>query len=174
MRGKLGLGVAALGLMAGMALAEPQTERVFAHKHWSVDLVGFDDGTIACMAQVSNDDASESFSIWTYDDNSIRLQFYSTSWSFDGGTADLEVQIDRRTPWSLTDADLNENSVLFDLPDSDDSVRFVVEVAQGTRLHLRSASGQSVQSYSLAGSRASIQALVDCGDVLSSDRNPFN
>jgi hypothetical protein len=87
---------------------------------------------------------------------------------------DLEVQIDRRTPWTLTDAELYENSVLFDLPDNDDSVRFVVEVANGSRLYLRNGDGEDVQDYSLAGSSASIGALIDCGDVIQApDANPF-
>jgi hypothetical protein len=122
------------------------------------------------------DAVNESFSIWTYADNSVRLQFYSTAWDFGetGDTADLQLQIDRRAPWSLTAADLYKNSVLFNLPDSDAGVRLLVELAQGSRLYLRSSDGADVQNYSLSGSRASMDALIECGNAIKKPGNPFN
>ena len=105
------------------------------------------------------------------------MQFYSTEREFGeaGDTADLEVQIDRRGQWTLNEAELYKNSVLFNLPDSDAGMRFLVEVARGNVLYLRSASGEDVQSYSRAGSQASMDALVDCGEVIAGNSsNPFN
>jgi hypothetical protein len=132
-------------------------------------IVGWDDGSVGCVAQVSA--PGESFSIWTFPDGAVQLQFYSTAWNFgEGDTADLEVQIDRRAPWNLTGAELYQNSVLFYLPDSKAGVDFIVEVARGNRLYLRSDDGSDVQNYSLAGSRASIDALIDCGDVIQKRR----
>lgn len=172
---KFGL-MGALALTAGLAAAPgfaQQSERLYANKAWTVDGITFDDGSVACLAEVS--DPGESFSIWVFPDRTIRLQFYSQDWNFtDGDTADLEVEIDRRSPWTLTGANLTQNSVLFDLPDADESVNFVVEVARGNTLHLRSNSGEEVRSYSLAGSSSSISALVDCGNAISADGNPFN
>ncbi len=158
---------------ARMAFAEAQSETLFTHKNWEVEVWGFDDGSVACLAEV--DDTTDSFTIWTYADQSMQLQFYSDQWDFgEGETADLEVQIDRRGPWSLTDAELYKQSVLFNLPDSKDGVRFLVEVAQGTKLHLRSADGDEVMWYSLAGSRASMDALIACGTAITQGgKNPF-
>jgi hypothetical protein len=159
---------------AAPALAETTSETLFRHKHWEVELVSYDDGTYACLAEV--DAGSDSFTLWTYGDSSVRLQFYSLDWEFGdvGDTADLSVEIDRRGAWSLTAADLYMNSVLFNLPDSDLSVDFIMEVARGNTLHLRSATGEGVKDYSLAGSSASIGALIDCNDALSGGSNPFN
>lgn len=169
---RMGLAVVAMAAFAGAADAQ-QSEVVFSHKHWSVSIVGWDDGTVGCVAEVTA--PGESFSMWTYPDGSVQLQFYSTAWQFgEGDTADLEVQIDRRGPWSLTAAELYQNSVLFWLPDSQQGVNFITEVARGSRLYLRSADGSDVQNYSLAGSSASIDALIDCGDVIQSPGNPFN
>lgn len=170
-------GLTALWALASILAAAPavaqQSERLYAHKAWVVEGVTFDDGSVACLAEVS--DPGESFTIWVFPDHSIRLQFFSEEWAFgEGDTADLEVEIDRRSPWTLTNANLLENSVLFDLPDEDSSVNFVIEVAQGNTLYLRSASGEEVRSYSLSGSSASINALIDCGNVISDDGNPFN
>jgi hypothetical protein len=156
--------VALMG-MAAPVLAEPRSETLFKHKHWEVEFVTFDDGSLACLAEV--DATTDSFTVWVYQDQSVRIQFYSTSWEFgEGDTADLEVKIGKRSPWSLTNAELYKNSILFDLPDSDQGVNFLVEVAQGSRLYLRTAAGEPVMDYSLAGSSASMSALIDCGNAI--------
>jgi hypothetical protein len=66
--------------------------------------------------------------------------------------------------------------VLFTLPDSDAGVDFIVEVAKGNRLFLRTEDGGDVQNYSLSGSKASIDALIECGNVITQQQpaNPFN
>ncbi len=169
------------GLAAGLIAASvggaeaQQSELLFSHKHWQVSVVGWDDGSVGCVAEVTA--PGESFSIWTFPDGTVQLQFYSTAWEFgEGQTADLGVQIDRRAPWSLTGAELYQNSVLFYLPDDQSGVNFITEVARGNRLYLRDDDGTDVQNYSLAGSSASIQALIDCGDVIvkRTPGNPFN
>ena len=165
-----------LALVAAMAFSAPvaarQSEVLFSHKQWQVELVAWDDGGLGCVAQVSS--PGESFSVWTFQDGSVQLQFYSTAWDFgEGDTADLQVQIDRKPNWNLTNADLYRNSVLFNLPDSDAGVEFLLEVAKGSRLYLRTADGGNVQNYSLSGSRASIDALIECGKVIT-QQNPDN
>jgi hypothetical protein len=168
---------AAVGAVLGMAVAgsagAQQSETLFSHKHWEVQVVGWEDGSVGCVAQVTA--PGETFSIWTYPDGAVQLQFYSTAWEFgEGQTADLQVQIDSRAPWNLTGAELYKNSVLFYLPSDDSGVNFIVEVARGNRLFLRSDDGSDVQNYSLSGSRASIDALVECGDAIGRPANPFN
>ncbi|WP_151717692.1 hypothetical protein [Gemmobacter serpentinus] len=173
-------GLAGAVMVAGLflalpAAAEPQSERILTHKNWMVEIVGFDDGSISCVAQVV--DGGNTFSIWADPWNAVKLQFYSTGWNFsEGGAADLQVQVDRRSPWSLTNAELYQNSVLFNLPGGDAATRFLMEVVEGRNLHLGNDSGSHVQSYSLAGSSASINALIECVNVLEddSDGNPFN
>ncbi|MBI1171786.1 hypothetical protein GC209_10305 [bacterium] len=170
--GVITLMVLGLGAAAAPALAD-RTDVLYQYKSWQVEGVTFDDGTFACLAEVS--DPGESFSIWTFPDKSIRLQFYSQDWDFgESGNADLEVEIDHRSPWSMTNASLTQNSVLFDLPDQKESVNFIVEVARGSTLHLRSSDGTPVKDYSLAGSSASINYLIDCGTAISGSKNPFN
>jgi hypothetical protein len=171
---RMGLAAALIAASAGVAGAQ-DSEVLFSHKHWQVSIVGWDDGSVGCVAEVKA--PGESFSIWTFPDGAVQLQFYSTAWNFgEGDTADLEVQIDRRAPWNLTGAELYQNSVLFYLPDDQSGVNFIGEVARGNRLYLRDDDGSDVQNYSLAGSSASIQALIDCGDVIAkrTPGNPFN
>lgn len=155
------------------AQADPVSEVVYRYKAWEVQIVGFDDGSMACVAQVR--EGGESFSIWSDASEAVRLQFYSDLWEFDGGSADLELQIDRRAPWTLTNAELYKQSVLFDIPDNRVGERFLTEVMRGNVLYLRNDRGAHVQSYSLAGSSASVGALIDCVDVLQANpSNPFN
>jgi hypothetical protein len=162
-----------LAATAGTAMADSTSEVLYRHKHWMVEGVTFDDGTVACLAEV--DDPNDSFSIWAYADQTVKLQFYSTSWDFGdtGDTADLQVVIDRRSPWSLTGADLYLNSVLFTLPEGDASVDFLTEVAHGNKLYLNSSDGSDVSWYSLAGSSASMSTMIDCVNAISKDGNPF-
>ncbi len=171
MKSGIGCATSALLLLASGAGAQ-QSEVLFTYKHWQVEVVGWDDGSLGCVAQVSA--PGESFSLWTFPDGAVQLQFYSTAWQFaEGETADLEVQVDRRAPWNLTNAELYPNSALFNL--SEPGSIFIAEVARGNRLYLRSGDGSDVQNYSLAGSRASIDALIECGDVIGaqSPGNPF-
>lgn len=166
-----GVALAAMCL-AGPPAAAQQSEVVFQHRSWEVRLVQFEDGSVSCVAQVNH--GTDSFSVWGAADQSIQLQFYSDAWDFgEGTTANLEVQVDRRAPWSLTNAELYLQSVLFYIPDSDDGVRFLTEVMRGNALALRNESGEGVMDYSLSGSSASISALVDCMDTLGRSSNPF-
>ncbi|MDQ2064852.1 hypothetical protein Q9295_00565 [Xinfangfangia sp. CPCC 101601] len=169
-------------LLAALTLATPalgqqssfQSEVLFQHKHWQVELVAWDDGSMGCQAAVG--DASESFSLWIFQDYSVQLQFFSKAWEFGSGeSADLQLQIDRLPQWSLTNAELTQNSVLFTLPTGDSGSEFILEVARGNRLFLRTADGGAVQDYSLSGSRASIDALITCGTVINEQKpsNPF-
>ena len=161
-----------MGLQALPALAD-RTDVLYSYKHWQVEGVTYDDGSYACLAEVA--EPGESFAIWVFPDQTIRLQFFSEEWDFgESATADLGVEIDRRSPWSLTGANLTQNSVLFDLPEGDASVNFVIEVAEGRTLHLRSSDGTPVKDYSLAGSSASISTLIDCGAAIRDTSNPFN
>jgi hypothetical protein len=166
---------AAMCVLAGPSWADPTSVTLFQHKNWEVELITFDDGGKACLAEV--DATTDSFTVWLYQDASFKLQFYSQGWDFGdpGSTADLQLRVDRRGPWNLTQAELYKSSVLFTLPDNDTGVRFLVEVAAGRDLLLATAAGEGVKTYSLAGSSASMRAMLECGDAITGgNSNPFN
>lgn len=170
--GALALAVAGWVAAAGPLAAQIQSRTVFQQRAWEVQVVRFDDGSVSCVAQVSR--PGETFSVWASGSGPVRLQFYSTAWDFGrGDTANLIVQIDRRAPWNLTNAELYLQSVLFNLPDNDTGTRFVLEVMRGNVLYLRDSRNRGVREYTLAGSSASIQALIDCVDGLRRRPNPF-
>ena len=164
------------GISAGQARADvTDSEVLFRRKAWEVSFVSFDDGTYACLAQVGN--TTDSFLIWAYSNNEARLQFYSTAWHFDNETADIALRIDRRPLWTLTNAQLNQNSVFFNLTDEKTSLKFLREVMRGNVLNLLTEGGKLIERYSLSGSSASIVALSECVGALDSaggDANPFD
>ncbi len=171
-RGGWGVAAGVAAMVAGPALADIQSRTLFQRRAWEVQVVRFDDGSIACVARVTRPGVT--FSVWADAGNPVKLQFYSTAWSLgEGETADLIVQIDRRAPWTLTNAELYKSSVLFNLPDDSTGTQFLLEVMQGNALYLRNDRNQPVESYTLAGSSASILALIDCVDGLRRRPNPF-
>jgi hypothetical protein len=166
--------LALAGWITGVApvAAQIQSRTVFQQRAWEVQVVWFEDGSVFCVAQVSR--PGETFSVWASTSGPVKLQFYSTGWDFGtGDTANLVVQIDRRAPWKLTNAELYLQSVLFNLPDNDTGTRFVLEVMRGNTLYLRDSRNRPVRQYTLAGSSASIQALIVCVDALRHRSNPF-
>jgi hypothetical protein len=164
------------GKLASVAQAEVvDSEVLYRRKAWEVSVLQFDDGTFACLAQVS--DGGRSFAIWADTSDDASLQFYDKNWTFDNTTADIIVRIDSRAKWTLNDASLDQNSVFFTLPDEDASYRFLREVMRGNTLNLYNTSGDRIERYSLAGSSASIVKLTECVDLLKkadTDGNPFN
>jgi hypothetical protein len=175
MRLKTGLVALAIIATTGAAWADSQWTTIYQHRAWEVDFVSFDDGTASCVAQVS--EGGESFSLWADSSEQVRMQFFSDAWNFDDSYVDIRVQIDRRPVWNLTNANLYKNSVLFDIEDSKQGVEFITEIMRGNVLYLGNDSGDTVQSYSLAGSSAAIGKLIDCVGALqrgaSRNSNPF-
>lgn len=161
-----------LSTAATGAAAESASEVLFTHKAWEVRVVAFDDGTVSCLAQVT--DESRSFTLWADAAQLVQLQFYDDSWDLgEGETANLQVRVDSIAPWTLNDAELHKQSVFFNLPDSDMGTQFMQEVMGGNVIYLNNADGELVESYSLAGSNAAIGALIECVDALGVDSNPF-
>ncbi len=158
-----------VALMVPTAALALDTERLLTYRHWYVQVVAFDDGTLACEASVQGE--SESFSVWTYPDQTVELQFYLENKYFGDSesTNDIEVEIDRRGAWDMTDAIFYKNSIFFTLPSDnwDLAMDFVNEVSRGNTLYLRNNVGADVAWFSLSGSARSINALAECQDLLT-------
>ena len=155
------------GLMTGTAGAEAQYETLYQHKAWEVQVVGFEDGSFSCLAQVSGSD--ESFTIWADANSPVKLQFYSSEWDFgEGDTADLEVEIDRRSPWTLNAAELYLQSVLFTLPDSDIGTKFLLEVVKGSSVSISTYFGIAARSVMWRVAWSSNSAGVTLAPLTSS------
>ncbi len=152
-----------------------ESRRVYQRKAWEVRVVAFDDGSFACVARVNA--GSSNFLIWADPDETVSLQFYNRTWRLGNEKVDIVVRIDRRPKWTLNQARLTSSSVFFTLPDSKASLRFLREIMAGNRLSLYGSRGSRINSYTLAGSRASMLMLIRCVKALKgydSDNNPFN
>lgn len=145
---------------------------IFQRGAWLVEIVRFDDGDLACSARVTQQE--DTLAIWVFQDGYTQLQLYSPDWQFGETTANLVVQVDRRTEWNLTNAELTQNSVLFNLTNEDDAVDLLVEIARGNTFFVRNEQGQPVIDFTLSGSSASMQMLGDCEVALGGvTANPF-
>ncbi|MCU0801835.1 MAG: hypothetical protein MUD11_08665 [Rhodobacteraceae bacterium] len=161
----------ALATLCSAASAQ-DSEIVFQRGAWLVEIVRFDDGELACSARVT--EREDTFAIWVFQDGYTQLQLYSPDWQFGETSANLVVQIDRRAEWTLNNAQLTQNSVLFNLTDEDDAVDLLVEIARGNTFKVRNEQGQAVIDFTLAGSSASMQTLGDCEIALGRvGANPF-
>lgn len=166
------IGALLVGLSAHAAAAEATSETLLRVKDWEVRVVGFDDGSVSCLAQVTHGPVS--FSMWSGANELVELQFYDESWDLGKDqTANLKVQVDNYAVWNLSNAELHLQSVFFNIPDGNDGVDFLNEVMQGDALFLANDQGDQVGSYSLAGSRAAVGALIECVSALKADTNPF-
>ncbi len=165
---------AVLGFVATLATpaVAQDSEIIFQRGAWLVEVVRFDDGDLACSARVTQQE--ETFAIWVFQDGYTQLQLYSPDWQFGESTANLVVQVDRRPQWNLNNAELTQNSVLFNLTDESDAVDLLVEIARGSTFFVRNEQGQPVINFTLSGSSASMQMLGDCEVALGGvTANPF-
>lgn len=169
---KFVVGIIAGVLLAAPAAAQTESQVVYTRGQWEVRVVSFPDATLSCVARVQK--SGSSFSIWFDGYSAIQLQFFSTAWSFNNEVGDIVVQVDGRPRWDLTDADMDQNSIHFTLPDNDAAGRFLGELRNGTRLKLLTTSLKLVEQWSLSGSASSMSALADCAEALMDDGNPFN
>ena len=140
--------------------AQPYENYYYGHKAWTVHVVTFADNSLACRARVNA--RGSSFAVWADGYSAVTLEFVRSNWDFYESREDIIVQIDRRASWDLTDADLSGNQILFQLPGGNSSDRFLREVVAGNQIRLYSNSGDFVQAWSLAGSSASINKLIEC------------
>ncbi len=137
---------------------------VYRYKAWELRVAALDDGTLSCVAQVRPSNGT-TFAIWA-DGQTVKLQFFSDLWSFGNATGDVVARIDRRPSWNLNSANLYKNSVIFTMPGGKASTRFLMEIANGNVIRLRRRSGQRMGQWPLAGSRATMNKLVECVDYL--------
>ena len=159
-----------LGLTPRAAVAEVTSRTIYKQQSWQVRVVNYDNKRLRCVAQVSQ--SGNIFSIWASPTSQIRLQFYSRDWAFGPRhRGNLKVRIDSYPSWRMTNAELYKHSVLFNLPSSSKGSKFLLEVARGEALRLYNSRGQHVRSYTLAGSRASMSALIRCVKALRSGKS---
>ena len=170
---------ALMALGAGPAAAKITSRTVYSNQSWQVRIVNYDNKRLRCVAQVSRN--GNIFSIWASPTSRVRLQFYARDWAFGARhRGDMRVRIDSYPSWAMRNAELYKHSLLFNLPNSSKGTKFLLEVSRGETLRLYNKSGKHVRSYTLAGSRGSMAALIKCVRALrersgsGGGANPFD
>ncbi|WP_146010302.1 hypothetical protein [Acidimangrovimonas sediminis] len=173
----------AVALSALSALAPARADAaitskvIYSYRDWEVRLVNYDNRNLRCQARVSRN--GYSFSLYASPGSGVRMQFYSTGWAFgDPHRGNLKLRIGGYPSWRLSNAELYKHSVLFNLPGGSKGSKFLMEVSNGSTLTLYNDRGSHVHTYSLSGSRASMDALIKCVRALrqggSRSSNPFD
>lgn len=160
------IGIAVVLAMAlPMAFSADAASRVlYQRKAWEVRVAEVG-GSLTCVAQVRPTQGT-TFAVWANGRSPVKLQFYANNWRFNSRRTTVVARIDRRPSWNLRNATLHQNSIFFDLPNGNASARFLREIQQGSTLRLYSSGSRLMASWTLAGSRASINALINCVKAL--------
>lgn len=151
-------------------LALPQTglaqesHRMFSHKHWVVDVVDSQAGYLWCSAATRNA-AGDHFSIglWPNGDVTIYTQFWGVDF---GGQHRFQpvMDIDYQR-WTLLNSQRQGNGMMSWV--GGDGLRSLLgDLQRGRAVAFKRNDGGNFASFSLAGSRAAIDALKQCGDYI--------
>ena len=158
-----------LSLTASAALSE--TYPYFEHKAWTVTVGTHDDGDLYCASSTSNKQG-EKFNIM-FDGNRTAIIFVVDSRHWNGSFKDdVKIDIDYEQ-WTATDADFREtdnpdaNGVYFHRNDMHNFGSFVDHLFEGNAIALKNKRGdQSLATWSLAGSAATLTKLAECGETV--------
>lgn len=158
-----------LSLTSSAALSE--TYPYFEHKAWTVTVGTHDDGDLYCACSTSNKQG-EKFSI-VYDGDRTAIFFFVDSRHWNGSFRDdAKIDIDYEQ-WTVTDADFREtdapdiNAVLFHPNDIHNFGSFFDYLVEGNAIALKNKRGdQSLATWSLAGSAATLIKLSECGEKM--------
>ena len=131
---------------------------------WEVTLARFDDGAQSCIASVSN--RKGVFSIWGNDDNSVFIGVNSPGLGEMAKTTALHLVVDRRAGWDLLEVDAEGDDIFVEIAGDNAGTRLIREIAAGNTVYLNNDIGGTEETFSLAGSAASIAALDGCMDAI--------
>ena len=140
------------------------SKSIYRNKKWEVVMAAYDNNTVSCIARVEK--PGSAFAIWGHRNSPLQIQFWNNGWNFTPDREDIIVQVDRRPRWDLNNAELEGKNIWFTLPAGKSSGRFLREIRRGNNVTLKTAAGTRVDTWSLAGSSATMNILADCIDVL--------
>ena len=160
----LGLCVAGLGAVPALAQSIIKDELIFERGQWTVSKVATDDGTLYCVAAVRGENAW--VNVWIEADGTTGIQFDSEDWGYDISTETFIATIDDRKSLNLTNPEIDETAVYFDLPFERKNVTFFRDLRAGRELYLNNTAGELIARFPLEGSSASIDAVDACVDTL--------
>lgn len=151
--------------------AEPiETKSIFKKGAWSVSIShDSNDGTIWCTAQTYNR-KRQIFTVAAHDNGSLGAMVIDNKWNIPERTVKFLIDIDY-SRWTVEGTGVG-NMVLVTLNDSDKSIKFLTELAEGSAVALLNSDERNIATFSLNGSYAGLLKLLDCWKSISTS-DPF-
>jgi hypothetical protein len=158
-------------LLAGHVSASDY-EILFEKGEWRTDVNIYDDRSLSCETfSFGRNDTR--FAFFSFDDGGFIIYIYKEEWEFGAHSTDTsyQIRIDQRSPWDIH-GNREESSVMSFFDYDDPAVRrFFREIYNGTSMALMSENGNRIDSFSLSGSAANLNAHSECRNrILGSGR----
>jgi hypothetical protein len=153
------LAAAALAAFIAFPAAAADETLMYEHGAWSVSLVDWDDGTLSCRAGSETDDTK--MRVWADSWNeTLNFQFVASGWDFTPSEGTIFVDIDYQR--YEAPATFDGGSIFV----TDLSAEFMRHFKRGSAIALFDEYGRRVMTYSLSGTSAVTDALLECWRML--------
>jgi hypothetical protein len=153
------LAAAALAAFIAFPAAAADERLMYERGDWAVTLVDWDDGTLSCKASSQTDDTR--MIVWGDSWNeTLNFQFVARGWDFAEATGTIFVDIDYQR---YDAAALFHGGSIFV---NDLSADFMRHFKRGSAIALFDEYGRRVMTYSLRGTSAVTDALLECWRML--------
>jgi hypothetical protein len=143
--------------------AKAETFLLHQSGYWSVSYAAFPVGNY-CTA-VTFDRHDQQFDITVWDNQQIKLYMFLDGYKVPERRVDFSIHIDYEH-WDFTNAILNDGMVVFNLPNSQKTADFLLQLHDSSAVALIGTDGSRLATWSLKGSAKALRALIDCAKKL--------
>ncbi|WP_394155834.1 hypothetical protein [Loktanella salsilacus] len=153
----------AFSTLMAPATADARDVLLLNHKAWTVKLQRFSNGYVACTAETWNRNG-DLFQLANFKEQGLAVNIYLDDRNYRGATIPVDMVIDvDYSRWTFLDTNITDKNFIFWFPNNSRTDRFAYEVMEGNAVALKTSNGgQTMASWSLAGSSAAIRKLSEC------------
>ena len=151
--------------------AELDSRTIFSKGAWAVEVTyDTEDNNFWCAASSTNRQ-DQTFSVVTYDNNTMSIFFFDDRWNLAPRKVDFLIDVDDER-WTVTgDADGFGLSAVLD--DGESAGDFVDNLMWGNAVALLNTDQRNLATFSLNGSAAAMGQLIECWDRIATPSDPF-
>jgi len=162
----------ALGILwaSGTVASELDSKTLLQKGAWSVELThDTSDGTLWCSASTYNR-GNQSFGLAAFDSGLLALIISDPYWSLKTRPIRFLLDIDYKR-WTI-DGSASEDYVSLNMNNPEKSAEFIKDLMRGNAVAVLNDNGNRLATFTLNGSYAALDALVDCWSRITKD-DPF-
>ncbi len=153
------------------ALAEYESRILFSKGAWLVEITyDTEDDVFWCSARSTNRQ-SQTFSVTAYANSTMSIFFFDNRWDLSPRPVSFIIDVDYER-WTV-DGSADGIGISSDLSNAEVAGEFVGDLMQGNAVALYNNDERRLATFSLNGSAAAINELIDCWDKIVVPRDPF-